>query len=240
MERDPVRFHHVAFGLPQLADAPPVLVGLLGGVPEMASRGRGFSFACWRFDGGGRIEILEPAGADSFLHRFLAQRGPGIHHVTFKVPSLEAACERARARGYEVVGRNESRPSWKEAFLHPRQALGIVVQFAESAAPGGPPAPLAPPAGPPDPPPPVRIVGLRMRARSAERARVQWGEVLQGEESRDDGALVYRWPRSPLRIAVEVDAAADEGPIGIELADPPPRALPARALGVTWLAPARG
>jgi methylmalonyl-CoA/ethylmalonyl-CoA epimerase len=240
MERDPVRFHHVALGLPQLTDAPPVLVGLLGGVPEMASRGRGFSFACWRFDGGGRIEVLEPAGAESFLHRFLAQRGPGIHHVTFKVASLEAACERARARGYEVVGRNESRPSWKEAFLHPRQALGIVVQFAESAAPGGPPSPLAPPAGPPDPPPSVRVVGLRMRARSAERARVQWSEILQGEESGDDGVLVYRWPRSPLRIAVEVEAAGEEGPIGIELAGPPPPALPPRALGVSWLAAARG
>jgi methylmalonyl-CoA/ethylmalonyl-CoA epimerase len=234
MERDPVRFHHVALGLPRLTDAPPVLVGVLGGVPEMASRGRGFSFACWRFDGGGRIEVLEPAGDDGFLHRFLAQRGPGIHHVTFKVPSLQAACERACGRGYEVIGRNESRPSWKEAFLHPRQALGIVVQFAESAAPGGPPSPLAPPAGPPDPPPPARVVGLRMRARSEDRARVQWGEILQGEESREDGRLVYRWPRSPLRIAVEIEAAAEEGPLGIELAGPP-RPLPGRALGVTWL-----
>jgi catechol 2,3-dioxygenase-like lactoylglutathione lyase family enzyme len=233
MERDPVRFHHVALGLPQLADAVPVLVGVLGGVPDMASRGRGFSFACWRFDGGGQIEVLEPAGADSFLHRFLAQRGPGIHHVTFKVPSLAAACERARARGYEVVGRNESRPSWMEAFLHPRQALGIVVQFAESAAPGGP-SPIALPMGPPDPPPPARVVGLRMRARAADRARVQWGEILQGEESREDGRLVYRWPRSFLRIAVEVDATADEGPLGIELTTPP-RELTNGALGVTWL-----
>jgi hypothetical protein len=74
-----------------------------------------------------------------------------------------------------------------------------------------------------------------MRAHSTDRARVQWGEILQGEESRDDGALVYRWPRSPLRIAVEVEAAGEEGPIGIELADPPPHALPARALGVRWL-----
>jgi methylmalonyl-CoA/ethylmalonyl-CoA epimerase len=231
MERDPVRFHHVALGLPRLADAPAVLVGVMGGVPEMASRGRGFSFACWRFDGGGRIEVLEPAGADSFLHRFLAQRGEGIHHVTFKVPSLEAACERARARGYEVVGRNESRPSWKEAFLHPRQALGIVVQFAESAAPGGPPS-LAPPPGPPDPPPPVRVVGLRMRVRSRDRARVQWGEILRGEESPGG---VYRWPRSPLRIAVDVDAAREEGPIGIEVAGALPRGLADGALGVTWL-----
>jgi methylmalonyl-CoA/ethylmalonyl-CoA epimerase len=235
MERDPVRFHHVALGLPHLADATPVLVGVLGGVPELASRGRGFSFACWRFDGGGRIEVLEPAGTDGFLHRFLAQRGPGIHHVTFKVPSLHAACERARARGYEIVGRDESRPSWKEAFLHPRQALGIVVQFAESAAPGGPPSPITPPAGPPDPPPPVRVVGLRLRARSAERARAQWGGILHGEESAEDGMLLYRWPRSPMRIAVEVDAADDEGPIGIELASVPPRELPDGALGVRWI-----
>jgi len=234
-----IRFHHVALGLPRIADAPAVLVGALGGVQEFASRGRGFNFATWRFVDGGRIEVIEPAGSDGFLHRFLTQRGPGIHHVTFKVPSLQAACDRAAARGYEIVGRDESRPSWKEAFLHPRQALGIVVQFAESAARGDPPPPMAVPPGPADPPPPVRVVGLRLRARSAERARVLWEEILQGEAGApgeaEDGVLVYRWPRSPMRIAVEIDPGAEEGPAGIELAPDRPLALPERALGVTWL-----
>src|SRR5581483_38883 len=240
MARERVGFHHVALGLRRLADAPPVLVGILGGVPELAARGRGFNFAAWRFATGSRVEALEPAGDDGFLHRFLARRGPGIHHVTFKVPGLRAACARAEARGYAIVGRDESRPSWQEAFLHPRQALGIVVQFAESAGPGGPPAPLAVPPGPPDPPPPVRVVGLRTRARSVERARVQWGEILEAtacpEEAAAAGAaLVFRWPGSPMRIVVEVAPDAAEGPVGIEVAAGRPLALAGRPLGVRWL-----
>ena len=234
MSDRPIVFHHIAIALPRLADAAGVLVGALGGLPDASAPSRGFNFGCWRYAGGGRIEVLEPAGADGFLQRFLAQRGPGIHHVTFKVPSLAEACARAEAHGYPIVGRDESNPGWKEAFLHPRRALGIVVQFAESGERSEPPLRLALPPGPPSPPPPVTVVGLRLRARSRERARRQWEAVLQGEPAEGDGALLYRWPGSPMRIAVEVDPAADEGPVAIELASDRPVALPGRPLGITW------
>src|SRR5713226_3555188 len=128
----PIRFDHIAIGVTRIAEVPAFLVGTLGGVARYGrSIGGAFIWTVWRFEGGGRIEILEPRGDDGFLHRFLAQRGPGIHHVTFRVPSLRAACERAEARGSSVVGYDDSDPSWMEAFLHPREALGIVVQFAE-------------------------------------------------------------------------------------------------------------
>ena len=183
-----------------------------------------FNWATWRFAGGGVVEILEPAGADGFLHRFLAARGPGIHHVTFRVPSLAAACARARAHGYQIVGLDDSDPSWKEAFLHPKQAQGIVVQLAESSGDGEPRRP--PPPGPPDPPPPVTLVGLRLRARDWERARLQWEGVLEGERAEGaGGALIYRWPDSPMRLVVEIDAAA-EGPVAIEIASDRAVALP--------------
>jgi hypothetical protein len=137
--------------------------------------------------------------------------------VTFRVPSLHEACERALAHGYEIVGKNDTNPYWKEAFLHPRQALGIVVQFGESARGGTAPA-WTPPPAPLDVPPPVAIVGLRMRARSRERTRTQWVAILEGQEAEaPDRSLIYTWPRSPLRIAVEIDATRDEGPLAIEI-----------------------
>jgi methylmalonyl-CoA/ethylmalonyl-CoA epimerase len=221
-----VVFDHIALGAPRLDDALDFLVGTLGGRPVSGGRGRGFRFACWGYDGDGRIEVIEPAGAaDGFLHRFLAQRGPGIHHVTFKVPSLRAACDRAEARGYPVVGYDDTDPGWKTAFLHPRRALGIVVQLAESANGDG--RPWAVPPGPPAPPP-VTVLGLRLRARSAERARIRWSEILgAAAESGPDGTLVFRWPGSPMRLAVEVAPEADEGPVCIEVASDRPLALPA-------------
>jgi catechol 2,3-dioxygenase-like lactoylglutathione lyase family enzyme len=222
-----VLFDHIAIAIPRMADAPAVLAGVLGGVPSDGASSPVFNWGVWRFEGGGDLEILEPRGGDGFVHRFLAARGAGIHHVTFKVPSLDEACERAEARGYTIVGRDDSDPTWMEAFLHPRQALGIVVQFAEERVrrPAG--RRWTSPPGPPNPPPPVRVLGLRMRARSREAARRQWQEVLLGEsEPGEHGALIYRWPGSPMRLVVEIDATAEEGPLAIEYASSCVVALP--------------
>jgi hypothetical protein len=213
-----VFFDHIAIGIARMADAPAVLVGALGGVPFDGATGPAFRWGVWRFEGGGDLEILEPHGAGGFLHRFLASHGPGVHHVTFRVPSLREACERAEARGYAIVGHDDSDPTWMEAFLHPRQALGIVVQFAELRVPRpeGARRWQAPP-GPANPPPPVRLLGLRMRARSREAAERQWGEIVLGESTGAARAeLVYRWPGSPMRLVVEIDPTGEEGPLAIE------------------------
>lgn len=123
---DRVLFDHIAIALPRMADAAPFLCAELGGEPDAGQPSGVFAWGTYRFEGGGSIEIMEPAGPSGFLHRFLAERGAGIHHVTFKVPSLAEACARAESAGYDIIGRDESDPEWKEAFLHPKQALGIV------------------------------------------------------------------------------------------------------------------
>ena len=216
----PIQLDHIAIALPRTADAPAALVDVLGGVPERSWPAGVFRWASWTFANGSVIEILEPAGPDGFLHRFLAAHGRGVHHVTFKVPDLALVCRRAETRGYDIVGRDESDPSWKEAFLHPKQALGIVVQLAESGStppPRDPPGSIPP--GLPAPLPPVSILGLRLRAHSRERAITQWREVLQGEMGETpEGSLVFRWSGSPLRLVVDVDATAPEGPTAIEIA----------------------
>jgi methylmalonyl-CoA/ethylmalonyl-CoA epimerase len=229
-----IQLDHIAIATHRLTDAPPFLVGVLGGIPFFGMDAGPFRFGQWEFEGDGRIEVLEPRGDDGFLHRFLAARGPGIHHVTFKVPNLREACERAESLGYGIVGYNDASPYWKEAFLHPKEALGIVVQLAQMGGKGPTRGKwrTAPP-GPPDPPPPVRIVGLRTRAQSEARAERQWSTLLHGRASREHGALVYRWPQSPLRIAVEIDAAADEGPVQIDV-------VSARPLGLNGADPALG
>lgn len=234
-----IQLDHIAIAAHRMADAPAVLVGALGGAPTGDGGPSGpYTWGQWRFAGGGRLEILEPLGADGFLHRFLATRGPGIHHVTFRVPSLDRACARAIAHGFRIVGHDASDPDWAEAFLHPKEALGIVVQLAESRATSVVPhRPFAAPAGPADPPPAVTVLGLRLRARSAERAHTLWSAVLQGRRDAAGGGLVYRWPGSPMRIAVDVDPGADEGPLAVEFAGPRSVRLPGTphaALGTSF------
>jgi hypothetical protein len=202
-----------------------------------AACGPEFRFGTWRYEGGGKIEVIEPVGADGFVHRFLAARGPGVHHVTFTVEHLDEACERAHARGYDIVGYDDSDDDWKTAFLHPKQALGIVVQFAQTTEGMGPSG-WNPPATVVNPPAPVTVVGLRMRASAAERAREQWEEILDGTcTSSDERTLVCRWPTSSMVLTIDVDPSGSEGPVTIELRSSRSLALasgPVRELGTAF------
>ena len=216
-----MQLDHVAIGLPRLGDALPFVVGELGGQPTIGGPNVAFRGGQWRLANGALLELIEPSGPPGgFLHRFLAARGPGVHHVTFKVPSLAAAIAHARACGYEVVGIFDSHPAWKEAFLHPKQAQGIVVQLAESHPELGDEWSFEwrPPTAPPPPAEPAALVALRLAAQSRDAALRQWRDCLRGAVTERDDALVFHWPDSPLRLVVEIDPAAEPGPRRLELA----------------------
>jgi len=211
---------HVAFGVRSIAEVSPILCVRLGAVPFQSGPGIGFNGAQWTLPGEGRVEAIEPdGGSDGFLHRFLAGGGSRIHHVTFKVDAIHAAAAAVQAAGLMVVGLNDTFASWKEMFLHPKEAQGIVVQLAESHPEIGDdgwtsawpyPRPEPPSSSP-------RVLGLRLRARSAERALAQWRDLLGAEAEQEAGRIRFEWPGSPLRISVEVRPDAVEGPIALEV-----------------------
>ncbi|MGH7353522.1 MAG: hypothetical protein ACRELS_02975, partial [Candidatus Rokuibacteriota bacterium] len=94
-----------------------------------------------------------------------------------------------------------------------------------------------PPPGPATAPPAASVLGLTMRVRSRERALAQWRDVLLAEIEEGEGALIFRWPPSPMRLVVEIDPMADEGPLAIDLATDRPVALPSGphpVLGATF------
>ncbi|MEE8581350.1 MAG: VOC family protein [Myxococcota bacterium] len=216
----PVVFDHVAVAAHRIAGATDFLVGKLGGVSGFGGPSGPYRWWHWDFADGGRIEVLEPDGPPGgFLHRFLDRRGPGIHHVTFKVPSLQATCDRAESLGYRVVGFDDSNPHWREAFLHPRQAMGIVVQFAESDSDDSAEKRLAenPPPEPLSAPSPVAVVGLRMGSADRSAALRQWAELIEGEVEEKVGELLFRWPGSAMRIAVTLEAGIEDEAEAIEL-----------------------
>jgi methylmalonyl-CoA/ethylmalonyl-CoA epimerase len=213
---------HIAFGLARLEDAPATLVGVLGGTPHEGGPNLEFTGGQWQFERGARIEVIVPNDApNGFMKRFIDTRGPGIHHVTFKVPDIYAAREHAEAVGYAVTGFNDAYEAWKELFLHPKSAHGIVVQLAQSH-PDIPdegwtsdfPFPLHDGAVPPR----ADVLGLRMSIRDERDGERLWSGLLGGRRERVAGDWVYRWPGSPLRIRVRADADAAEGPKAIEVA----------------------
>ncbi|UOQ59833.1 VOC family protein [Leucobacter rhizosphaerae] len=83
---------------------------------------------------GMQLELIEPQGGpDTFMRRFLAERGEGVHHLTFTVPDVERTIRDVREAGYTVVQVDLDYAPWREAFIMPTDhGLGVVVQIADT------------------------------------------------------------------------------------------------------------
>ncbi len=81
--------------------------------------------------GAARVELLSPTAPDSPIAIFLQKRGPGVHHLCFKVADLDAAIAELRTRGYTFAG-EAPRPGAggaRVAFLHPKVMGGVLVEL---------------------------------------------------------------------------------------------------------------
>ena len=80
-----------------------------------------------------QIELLEPRDPAGPVAKFLAKRGPGIHHVCYRVPDLDRALERCRAAGYRLIDDVPRRGAAgrRIAFVHPEATAGILLELTE-------------------------------------------------------------------------------------------------------------
>ena len=79
------------------------------------------------------IELLEAESAESPIGKFVAKRGPGIHHVCFAVDDLDAALERCRQHGIRLIDEKPrlGAEGKRIAFLHPSSTSGVLVELSE-------------------------------------------------------------------------------------------------------------
>lgn len=85
--------------------------------------------------GDGHIELLEPLSPDTTVGKFLARRGPGLHHVAYRVASIEDALQTLSAAGVRLIDespRTGIRGS-QVAFLHPSATGGVLTELVEPA-----------------------------------------------------------------------------------------------------------
>ena len=128
------RLDHVAMAVWRVEEYLPLLTELLGMkvVGRWRSEEEKYAGATLDLPGGDvQWEVVEPISDDSFLTRFLKQRGPGLHHVTFQVEDVEKAAEVLRRRGIEPFGGVRAGSTWKEIFIHPRDSGGLLIQLFE-------------------------------------------------------------------------------------------------------------
>ena len=85
-----------------------------------------------------RIELLEPTEADSAVGKFLDKRGPGIHHICFKVSDIHAAIAGLKSKGVQLIN-DTPRPGahgCQVAFVHPKSTGGILIELSQPANAG--------------------------------------------------------------------------------------------------------
>lgn len=83
--------------------------------------------------GESRIELIEPAAADSPISKFLEKRGAGLHHICLEVEDLKAALEELKQKGFRLID-SEPRPGshgYNIAFVHPQSSGGVLLELTE-------------------------------------------------------------------------------------------------------------
>jgi methylmalonyl-CoA/ethylmalonyl-CoA epimerase len=80
--------------------------------------------------GEGRIELVRPTGDDTPVGRFLARRGPGMHHVALEADDLRSALEHLESEGAQLIDREPRRGLFglEVAFLHPDSVHGVLTE----------------------------------------------------------------------------------------------------------------
>jgi methylmalonyl-CoA/ethylmalonyl-CoA epimerase len=127
------RIDHVSVAVRDLARARSFFVDALGGrvlytgpMPEEKYRWTTIELGTSCL-----LELIDPLGEGGFVDEFLKKRGEGLHHVTIQVNNLEETCRTLQSRGVPTFGMRQPVPGWKEAYIHPKHAFGVLIQFAE-------------------------------------------------------------------------------------------------------------
>lgn len=85
--------------------------------------------------GDGHVELLRPLGPDTAVGKYLARKGPGLHHVAYAVDDIDATLAKLADAGLELID-SEARAGIRDsrvAFLHPRSTGGVLTEIVEPA-----------------------------------------------------------------------------------------------------------
>jgi methylmalonyl-CoA/ethylmalonyl-CoA epimerase len=128
---DALRIHHLGLAVEDLDEAVETYARLFGGAVERrnAVPSQGVEAAAVRL-GESRVELVTPLGDDTPVGRFLANRGPGMHHVAYEVDDVQAELDRLSAAGAELIDvePREGLFGLQVAFVHPDAVHGVLTE----------------------------------------------------------------------------------------------------------------
>jgi methylmalonyl-CoA/ethylmalonyl-CoA epimerase len=126
------RVAHIGIAVSDLEAALAFYRDVFGLMPHPPETADGADIVSLSF-GDVQVELLASTDPASPITKFLAKRGPGIHHICYRVPDLDAALAACRRAGYRLV---DEQPrigvgGHRIAFLHPKTTAGILLELTE-------------------------------------------------------------------------------------------------------------
>jgi methylmalonyl-CoA/ethylmalonyl-CoA epimerase len=129
---DRARIAHVGIAVSDLEAALAFYRDVLGIEPHPPEEVDGATILSLPF-GEADIELMKPTAPDTPVGRFLAKRGPGIHHICYRVPDLDAAVQACRTAGYRLIDEvpRAGAAGRRIAFVHPKSTAGILLELTD-------------------------------------------------------------------------------------------------------------
>jgi methylmalonyl-CoA/ethylmalonyl-CoA epimerase len=126
------RIAHIGIAVRALEEALPFYRDVLG-LPEVPLENADGAAIVGLSTGDSLVELLEAESPDSPVGRFVARRGPGIHHICFVVDDIEGTLERCRSAGIRLIDEAPrlGAEGKRIAFLHPASTGGVLVELTE-------------------------------------------------------------------------------------------------------------
>ena len=123
---------HIGIAVESIEAALPFYREVLGISPHAPETADGAHIVSLPL-GESEVELLEPRTPDGPIAKFLERRGPGIHHVCYRVPDLDQALAECRARGYRLIDEmpRVGAGGRRIAFVHPKSTAGILLELTE-------------------------------------------------------------------------------------------------------------
>jgi methylmalonyl-CoA epimerase len=128
------RLHHVGIAVSSLKESVALFERILGLKPVAIKDTpcQRVSEAIFEFGGGVEIDLLEPAGPDSAVARFLEKRGEGLHHICFEVDDIDKELAAMAEKGVALIDRQGRKGvAGKIGFLHPKSTHGVLIELVQ-------------------------------------------------------------------------------------------------------------
>lgn len=126
-----MRLHHLGLAVADLDAAIGLYRDALGADLERRGEREDMSFALLKA-GGSELELMTSPDPESAVGKFLARRGPGVHHVAYEVDDLDGQLARLRAQGRELAGEVRTGVhGTRVAFVHPKSMAGVLTELVE-------------------------------------------------------------------------------------------------------------